>query len=308
MQQSEFRLPASDGVAIFVRSFLPERGPRAIVQISHGMAEHGARYGRLAAALSEHGIGAYAADHRGHGHTVISPDDLGHFADRDGWRKVVDDQRQLLDEIKSRHPGTPLFLMGHSMGSFIVRCLLPSVASALSGFILSGTAHEPLAMIQAARLLATAERARLGKRGKSALLRKLTFESYNKQVDHPRTDCDWLSRDPREVDAYVADPLCGFMCTTQLYSDMFGGMLDAFGAAALRGLPLKLPIYIMAGECDALNQRLAGIKRLHQALEAEHLSDVTLRVYPGARHELLNETNRDEVTRDLIDWLEARLS
>jgi len=308
MQQSEFRLPAPDGMAIFVRGFLPEPAPRAVVQIAHGMAEHGARYARLAAALAKHGIGTYAADHRGHGHSVVSPDDLGHFADRDGWRKVLDDQRMLLDEIKSRHPRTPLFLMGHSMGSFITRCMLPTVARELSGFIISGTGHQPLPLVQLARVVATAERARLGKRGKSALLRMLTFDAYNKQVENPRTDSDWLSRDPREVDAYLSDPLCGFMCTTQLYRDMFGGMLTAFGPEALHAVPKTLPVYIMAGECDGVNQRLAGIRRLHLALEAEGIKELTLRVYPGARHELLNETNRDEVTRDLIGWLEARLS
>jgi alpha-beta hydrolase superfamily lysophospholipase len=221
---------------------------------------------------------------------------------------VVDDQRQLFDEIESRHPRTPVFLMGHSMGSFVTRCMLPSVARSLAGFVLSGTAHEPLAKLLSARLLAAAERARLGRRGRSPLLRALTFDAYNKQVDHPRTDCDWLSRDPREVDAYVADPRCGFMCSVQLYHDMFGGMIEAFGASALRGLPKKLPIYIMAGEHDALNQRLAGIRRMHRAMEAEGLREITLRVYPGARHELLNETNREEVTRDLLGWLEARLT
>ncbi|MET0341612.1 MAG: alpha/beta hydrolase [Polyangiales bacterium] len=307
MQQSEFRLPASDGVAVFVRSFLPDGAPRAIVQIAHGMAEHGARYARFAAALAERGLGAYVADHRGHGHTAASPDELGHFADHDGWRKVLDDQRLVLDEVKSRHAQVPVFLMGHSMGSFIVRDLLPQVARQLAGLVVSATTHEPLPLVRAARAIALVERTRLGRRGKSKVLRALTFDQYNRRVDHPRTEFDWLSRDPAEVDAYAADPLCGFMCSAQLYRDMFGGMLRAFGPDALRGVPKTLPVYILAGECDGLNNRLAGIRRFHQALESAAMSALTLRVYPGARHELLNETNRDEVTRDLVGWLEARL-
>lgn len=308
MQQSEFRLPAPDGVAVFVRSFLPDTSPRGIVQIAHGMAEHGARYARFAAALAARGLGAYVADHRGHGHTALRPDELGHFADHEGWRKVLHDQRLVFEEVKSRHPGTPVFLMGHSMGSFIARCLLPTLARELAGFVASGTTHEPLPLIRTARGIALAERMRLGRTGKSKLLRMMTFDQYNRQVDHPRTEFDWLTRDPHEVDLYAADPLCGFLCSAQLYRDMFGGMLDAFGPDALRGVPKTLPIYILAGECDGLNNRLAGIRRYHQALEAAGMSALTLRVYPGARHELLNETNREEVTRDLVGWLEARLA
>ena len=278
MEQSEFRLPAADGVAIFVRSFLPEGAPRAIVQIAHGMAEHGARYARFAAALAARGIGTYVADHRGHGHTAASPDELGHFADHDGWKKVLRDQRLVLEEAKSRHPNTPLFLMGHSLGSFIVRSLLPQVARDLTGLVISATTHEPLPLVQAARGLAIVERVRLGRRGKSKLLRLLTFDNYNRQVDHPRTAFDWLSRDPSEVDAYAADPLCGFMCSAQLYRDMFGGLLDAFGPDALRAVPKTLPIYILAGECDGVNGHLAGIRRYHQALEAAGMASLTLRV------------------------------
>ncbi|MDB4987982.1 MAG: alpha/beta hydrolase [Myxococcaceae bacterium] len=313
MQESDFRLPASypggDNTAIFVRAFLPEgRAPRAIVQIAHGMAEHSARYARFAQALTEHGYGAYIADHRGHGQTVTRREDLGHFADDDGWEKVVSDQVSLLSEIESRHPGTPVFLMGHSMGSYVARSAALRVAPDLSGLILSGSSHDSPVAIRAARLVAAAERLRLGKCGKSALLRKLTFESFNKQIDDPRTTCDWLSRDKFEVDKYIADPLCGFESTTQLFWDMFGGMIEVFTQDNLDKLPKQLPIYILAGEHDPLNNKLAAIKKLHKALEAAGLKNITLRVYQEARHELLNETNRDEVTHDLIQWLDERMA
>ena len=307
MEPRDFRMPAADGTAIFVRSFLPEKAPRAIVQIAHGMAEHGGRYARLAEALCAHGYGAYASDHRGHGQTARGREELGHFADEDGWNKVVSDQVALLAELASRHPGVPAFLLGHSMGSYVARSTALRVGDQLAGLILSATSHDRPIVVQAARLLAAAERARLGKRGKSKLLRKLTFEAFNKRIDDPRTTCDWLSRDPFEVDKYLADPLCGFDCSAQLYWDMFGGMAEIFSPAQLKKLPQRLPVYVLAGEKDALNNDLAGIKKLHAALELAGLEQVTVRIYPGARHELLNETNRDEVTRELIAWLDERM-
>ena len=303
---SEFRLPVADGTAIFVRSFLPERPPRAIVQISHGMAEHCARYARFAAFLNEHGYGAYANDHRGHGKTVTNSEDLGHFADEDGWNKVVSDQVEILSEIASRHPNVPIFLMGHSMGSYIVRSAATRCGSRLAGLILSGTSHEHAGLYKTYRLAAAAERARLGKRGKSALLRKLSFESFNKQIPNARTDCDWLSRDEAEVDKYKADPLCGFECSTQLWWDLFGGLAEIYSAASVAKLPKLLPIYVTVGERDPLNNRLSAIRKLQAAFENAELGDVTLRVYQGARHEVLNETNRDEVMRDLVAWLDER--
>jgi alpha-beta hydrolase superfamily lysophospholipase len=330
MQQSDFRLQASypggDGSSIFVRSFLPGGAagtappppsartpegvlrPRAIVQIVHGMAEHGARYARFAQALMEHGYGAYIADQRGHGQTVTRREDLGHFADEDGWEKVVSDQVALLSEIESRHPGTPVFLMGHSMGSYVARSTALRVAPDLSGLILSGTSHDAPIAMRAARMLANTERLRLGKRGKSALLRSMTFGAFNKKFSDPRTPCDWLSRDNFEVDKYIADPLCGFESSTQLFSDMFGGMIEIFTQENLEKLPKQLPIYILSGELDPLNGKLVAIKKLHKALETAGIANVTLRVYQEARHELLNETNRDEVTHDLIQWLDERLS
>lgn len=309
MHESDFRLPAADGAAIFVRSFLPDgSAPRAVVQIAHGMAEHGARYARFAQALTERGYGAYAADHRGHGHTAQTPEDLGHFADEGGWDKVLSDQLLLLDEIRSRHPGAPVFLMGHSMGSYVARGLSLRAGARLAGLILSSTSQDSPLLVRTARLLARFERARLGRRGKSRLLRKLTFDSFNATIPNARTSFDWLSRDASEVDKYIADPLCGFESSAQLYWDMFGGMLEIFDDQSLAKLPKQLPLYILAGENDPMNHKLAAIKKLHQALEAAGLTELTLRIYQGARHELLNETNRDEVTRELLGWLDQRLA
>lgn len=307
MQENDFRLPARDGTPLFVRAFLPEREPRAIVQISHGMAEHSARYARLAGALRARGFGVYASDHRGHGQTAPARDQLGFFASEDGWAKVVDDQIAVLDEVKSRHRGVPVFLYGHSMGSYIARGLAWRRGDAISGLLLSGTTHDRPSAYLAPRLIVAAERLRLGKHGKSALIAKLTFDAFNKTIPNPRTSCDWLSRDPAEVDKYVADPLCGFHCSTQLWWDLLGGLSEICTPSNLARMPKTLPVYVMAGEYDPVNGRLSGIRKLHRALEEARIESVTVRVYQGARHELVNETNRDEVTREFIAWLDERL-
>jgi alpha-beta hydrolase superfamily lysophospholipase len=272
------------------------------------MAEHSARYARLAEALCEHGFGVYASDHRGHGRTAQKPEDLGIFAESDGWRKVVADQITLLDELKSRHPGLPIFLLGHSMGSYIARGVASRRGDALSGLLLSGTTHDRPLAYQAPRLIVAAERARLGMRGASPVISKLTFESFNARFPTPRTDCDWLSRDPAEVDKYVQDPLCGFDCSTQLWWDVLGGLAEICTPAMIARIPKSLPIYVMAGEFDGVNSRLAGIRKLRRAFETAALKSVTVRVYPGARHELFNEINRDEITRDMITWLEQQVA
>jgi alpha-beta hydrolase superfamily lysophospholipase len=308
MKTSEFRLPAKDGTPLFVRAFLPDQQPKALVQIVHGMAEHSARYARPARALTEHGYAVYADDHRGHGKTATRREELGHFADEGGWELVVGDQLGLLEELKSRHPDLPVFLFGHSLGSYIARAAAIRASSAWAGLILSGTSHDFPFRYHPYRVCAWIESVRLGKRGKSPLLRTLSFESFNAKFEDPRTTADWLSRDEAEVDKYVADPLCGFESSAQLWHDVFSGLIEICSPRNIAKLPHDLPIYIMAGALDPLNGRLSAIRKLHHALEAAGMADVTVRAYEGARHELFNETNRDEVTRELIEWLDQRLA
>jgi alpha-beta hydrolase superfamily lysophospholipase len=306
MKESEFRLPAKDGTPLFVRAFLPERPPKAVVQIVHGMAEHSARYRRPARALVEHAYAVYADDHRGHGKTAQRREDLGHFADEGGWELVIADQLELLDEIKSRHPGLPVFLLGHSLGSYIARAAAIRNGEDWAGMVLSGTSHDFLFRHHPYRVCARIETLRLGKRGKSPLLRALSFDAFNAKFEEPRTGADWLSRDAAEVDKYIADPLCGFECSAQLWYDAFTGLLEICAPKHIAQMPHDLPIYIMAGTLDPLNGRLSAIRRLQRALEQAGMTDVTVRAYEGARHELFNETNREEVTRDLISWLDQR--
>jgi alpha-beta hydrolase superfamily lysophospholipase len=302
MQSSSFRLETSDGVSLFVYRWLPETPPKAVVQIVHGWAEHAARYARLAEALCREGFAVYADDHRGHGRTARTPAKLGYFADRDGWKKIVDDLWQLHQRIRSEHPHTPLVILGHSLGSFLVQQFISEHGDSIVAAVLSGSNGKPPATAGLGRLLALWERLWRGRHGKSHLLQSLFFGAFNKPFEPARTAFDWLSRDTAEVDKYVADPLCGFDSQVQLFIDILEGVAEIAQPARQARIPKTLPIYIFRGSQDPVG---ANIKQLLAAYRAAGLAAVTYKEYPDARHETLNEINRDEVTKDLIAWLKG---
>ncbi len=301
MPGSEFVFQAEDGVQLLGRRWLPDGAPRAVVQIAHGLAEHSARYTRLASALNAAGYAVYAVDFRGHGPSCPAAD-LGHFADRDGWVKVVGDLWTFNRLIASEQPERPIVFFGHSLGSFIGRGFVAEHSEALAGVAYSGSNGKAPPIAALGRLIARAERLRLGKRGKSALIFKMWFGDFNKPFEPARTAFDWLSRDPAEVDAYVADPLCGFPFSTQLAIDVLDALPGLANPASLAPIRKDLPIYVFSGEKDPVG---ANIQGLIDALEAAGFTRLTTRIYPGARHETLNETNRNEVLRDLIAWLDG---
>jgi alpha-beta hydrolase superfamily lysophospholipase len=301
MPGSEFDFRADDGQTVLARRWLPEGPPRAIVQIAHGLAEHSARYARLAAALNSAGYAAYANDHRGHG-PKAAPADLGHFADEGGWDKVVGDLWTFNRLIAAELPGTPIIFLGHSLGSFLGRGFIAKHSDALAGVALSGSNGKPPAIATLGRLIAREERLRLGKRGKSDPILQMWFGEFNKPFKPARTAFDWLSRDEKEVDAFVADPLCGFPFTTQLAIDVLDALPHVTSRKSLAAIRKDLPVYVFSGERDPVG---ANIKGLIQDLKAAGFTELTTRIYPGARHETLNELNRDEITRDFIVWLDG---
>lgn len=305
MEATSFTLRAADGVEVFARRWAPEAAPKAAVQIAHGLAEHGARYARLADALTGAGYVVYAGDHRGHGRTAARADDLGFFAARDGWAKVVGDLWQVTRRIAGEHPDRPIVLIGHSMGSSLAQHLMSAHGDAFAGVVLSGTGGKPSALAAAGRLIARLERWRLGARGHSDLLQAFSFGAFNKPFAPARTPFDWLSRDPAEVDKYAADPLCGFPAAVQLWIDLLDALGDVTSAARQARIPKRLPIYVIAGSEDPVGGNTRSVQQLLDAYRGLGLERVTHRFYDGARHELFNETNRDEVTRDLVQWLDG---
>ena len=305
MQTSTFTLETADGVPVHVYRWLPDEGTevRGVVQVAHGLAEHAGRYGRLAAELTANGYAVYADDHRGHGETASSEEDLGFFAEERGWAKVLDDLHRLTLTIRDEHPGVPVVLLGHSMGSFLAQQYAGTFVGALDGLVLSGSDGPAGALAEAGAVVARAERRRLGPRGRSQLLNTMSFGAYNKAFQPARTEFDWLSRDSDEVDAYVADPRCGFVATTQLWMDLLAG-LRALKLPEVRArIRRDLPLYVFSGAADPVGGE-RGVRRLVEQYEGMGLTDVEHRVYPEGRHEMLNEVNRGEVVADLVRWLD----
>ncbi len=306
MNHTTFWLTANDHSRLYVNQWLPDTPPKALIMVSHGMAEHGGRYARLAEALCGAGYGVFALDQRGHGRTA-DEGTLGLFAERDGWNKVVGDLASLNQHIGQQLPGVPIILLGHSMGSYIAQAYLLHHSASLHGAILSGSNFQPVALYRAARLIARAERLRQGLRGRSALIEFLSFGSFNKAFKPNRTAFDWLSRDPDEVDRYRHDPLCGFRCTNQLWIDLLGGLQQISKASNLAQIDPGLPILVIGGECDPVSEG-KRLKSLAHALREAGCQNLQLNIYPQARHEVFNETNRDEVTADVLTWLDQALT
>jgi len=309
MRTSSFEWIADDGKAIFVNVFSPDEGTpvRGLVHISHGMSEHAARYARVGEALTARGLEVHAHDHRGHGRTATSDDDLGYFGPGDGWGRVVADLRGVMARGRAMHPGLKQALIGHSMGSLITQSALPEEGKNLAAVVLSGTNGPPTMLARAGVLVAKAERARLGERGRSKVIQAMTFDDFNKSFGPNRTAYDWLSRDEAEVDKYAADPRCGFPATTTLWTQLLSAMPTFTKPENLARIPRDLPIYVVAGSEDPVHERTKNLRGLLAAYARAGIADVTYRAYAGARHEVFNETNRDEVLREMADWLEKKL-
>jgi alpha-beta hydrolase superfamily lysophospholipase len=306
MQESTFTLDRG-AAQVFVYRWLPDAGvtPRGVVQISHGMAEHAARYRRFAEALTAAGFAVYAHDHRGHGRTAGDVSKRGHFADHDGWRAVLDDLYAVTTRAADEHPGVACVLFAHSMGSFMAQQAMFERASLWKGVALSASTSgvaNPLAPI--GRVIARVERLRVGASRPSKLLTKLSFGEFNKGFRPARTEYDWLSRDPGEVDKYIADEWCGFDVSTQLWIDLLDALPTLADTNNLARVPKDLPVYVLAGTRDPVTGNLKGLQQLVDAYQAVGLRDITWKTYEGGRHEMLNETNRADVERDFITWLE----
>jgi alpha-beta hydrolase superfamily lysophospholipase len=290
MPVSELSYKSADGTQIVAYKWEPEddRGPLAAVQLTHGMGEHAQRYDHVARALNEDRFVVYAQDHRGHGASA-DPDAYGDLGEG-GWNALVDDIGLLSAKIRADHPDLPLILLGHSMGSYAVQQYLLDHSAEVDGAVLTGTA--------AIDLLEPA----------LDLDQPLDLTVFNAPFQPARTDYDWLSRDEAVVDAYIADPGSGFGIDVESAKAMFLGARRLADPAQVAAMRSDLPVYIAVGEADPVNGGLTLLTPLTDRYQAAGLTDVTVRVYPGARHEILNETNRDEVIAELNSWLDRVLT
>ncbi|QKV95926.1 alpha/beta hydrolase [Streptomyces sp. NA02950] len=301
-------LPTPDGARIATYTWLPEgRAPRAIVQIAHGAAEHAQRYDRFARFLSGHGYAVVASDHRGHGATAASTGGLGVAGEEgDSWRAIVSDLRAIGDRARAEHPGLPLVLFGHSMGSMLARDCAQEYGAELAGLVLSGTFRAlPGAEIEDAMARIGEEVATGGRTALSTFTPSL-FASFNDPYEFG-TGFEWLSRDAAEVAAYAADDLCGFPFSAGLALDWVRAVRKINDPRQQARIPADLPVHLAVGTEDPCNQRMTLVYELLEDFRYIGTRDLSWRGYHGARHEILNETNRDEVQADLLGWLEKHI-
>jgi alpha-beta hydrolase superfamily lysophospholipase len=289
--------------ATLAMRFSPATSPgKAIVQISHGLAEHCLRYGRFAQHLNKHGFHVYAHDHRGHGYTKAEGVPFGRFAERDGMRLVLEDMDTINATARARHPGLPLVLFGHSMGGLIgLNYVLGYQTKVDAAAIWNANFSAGIAGRLAQGIL-RAERMLLGSDVPSMLLPKLTFQAWERGIKDARTPFDWLSRDPDEVDAYVADPLCGWDASVSMWRDVFGFTFAGADDRALAEVRRDLPFNLAGGGEDPATAKGSAVKDLGKRMQRLRFTDVTSKVYADTRHEGLNEINRDVIMGDFTDW------
>lgn len=293
--------PSATGTGnINALKYIPEGEPKGILQIAHGMAEHIMRYADFAKYLNENSIVVVGNDHAGHGGSMKDSSHEGFFASEDGWNLAVEDMHRLYETVSKEYPGLPYILMGHSMGSVMARSYSMRYHNEMDGFIFSGTnGKNPLLPI--AKLLAKREIKKHGAKGKSALLNKMSFGSYNKQFKDAKTDYDWLSRDEEQVRLYDDDELCGFVFSAAGYRDLFYGVDETSRKGWAEKVDDK-PILLIAGDRDPVGGNGKGVSWVCEQLKSAK-KEVYLKLYPDGRHEMLNETNKQEVYGDIMDFI-----
>ena len=304
MKSKQFQHPLVGGGYAHIHRWLPDGEVRAVVQVVHGMAEHGGRYARLAKVLTAAGYAVVAQDLPGHGRSVPSAPHLGHVADRDGWRITLGAINSVREWIKHELHDPPIFMLGHSMGSFLLQQDVVEHGHKIVGAIFSASSGDLGPLRGVGLNLLRVEALWKGLRHRSALAERLSFKEFNKQFKPNRTEFDWLSRDEAEVDQYIKDELCGFRCSCALWMDLLRACGQLSNPERVSKIPKDLPILIINGSRDAATRGEHGPRALETHYRTANLNDVMLRIYPEARHELLNETCRDEVTRDVLSWLE----
>ena len=279
----------------------PEESPKAVVQIVHGIAEFIERYDEFAAYLNGLGFLVVAEDHMGHGQSVGENGIQGYF--HGGWFTAVEDTMTLLRETQAAYPDIPYVLFGHSMGSFMARTILCKYPdSGISAAVICGTGW-PAALLPPVTRFIEAVCRKDGEDKPSAFLENLVFGSYNRRVEHPRTAYDWLSRDAKIVDAYIAHPMCGFTPTAGLLREMMKGLTYIEKPAHLKAMKKDLPVFFVAGGDDPVGSYGKGVKRTVNEFKKAGMTDVSCRIYPLCRHEILNEINRQEIFEDIGGWI-----
>lgn len=292
---------------IHARMCVPDAEPRAIVQIIHGIAEYIDRYDEFMSFLADNGIIAVGTDHLGHGKSIESEEQTGFFAYDNGWDYAVRDEEVLRLAMHENYPELPIIVFGHSMGSFMARTLLIRYPDAFNAAIISGTGNQGAALVNGGLFMGNLVTGLKGAHHYSKFLNNLAFGNYNKMYDNPKTEYDWLSRDEANVQKYIDDPLCGFIPSCSLFRDMMTGVKFITNKKNLTAMNKDMPVYFMSGDMDPVGECGKGVQKAYNNFLEAGMKDVSIKLYPGGRHEMLNEINKDEVYTDILTWLGSKI-
>lgn len=310
MVKEEFYFDSRDGKSrIHAVRYSPdrERQVRCVFQIVHGMAEYAERYEEFAEYLTAEGYVVTGEDHLGHGRSVTESGKYGYFCEQDPATVLVRDVHRLKKMTQELYPDVPYVIMGHSMGSFITRNYMCRYGTGIAGAVVMGTGMQPLPVLYMAKALVKLQKLFCGPEHVSRFIDKLAFGAYNKKIHNPETDWDWLSRDSHRVRQYMEDPLCGFTFTVNGFGTLFELISRIYKRKNLRKMPPELPVFLISGDGDPVGSYGRGVERTCDSLTCAGIENITMKLYPGGRHELLNETNRREVMKDIRDWVENEI-
>lgn len=310
VNMTHFTFPSADGrTPLHAIEWVDDtQTPVAVLQLTHGVSEYIQRYDGLARYLAERGFLVVGHDHLGHGRSIDAAGTSIYFCDNNGWNTAVDDVRGLQLLTKSKYPDLPYFLLGHSMGSFITRTFLIRYAGAVDGAIVMGSGWQGAAKLAGGRLVANLAAKRLGRRATSDFVNNLAFGGYNKPFAPNFTDFDWIASDRAAVNAYAMDPLCGQRATVGLFQDMLGGIHFNQQPENLKKMDMDTPILFISGGDDPVGDMGKGVQLSHDAFRAAGVKDCSLLLYPGLRHEILNEPqSQQQIYADILQWLQKYL-
>ncbi|WOW67989.1 alpha/beta hydrolase [Clostridioides difficile] len=308
MKCTNFTFKGEEGLDIYTYKWEDEniKKPKAVIQIAHGMAETAQRYETFAKVLTKNGYIVYTNDHRGHGKTAKIIENVGHLAEKEGFRCLVEDMYTLTNIIKKENEDLPIYLFGHSMGSFASQRYIMDYSNNLSGLILCGSNGKQGIILNLAHLIINREIKKYGRRSKSNKINNLIFGGEIIRRNE-KTKFDWLSRDKEQVEKYINDPFCGVVCSCGFFYDLVQGLKEIEDKENLKKVPLDIPIYIISGDKDPIGKNGKGVLRLRDRYIKLGVKDVTCKLYKDGRHELLNEINREEVFEDIICWLNNKI-
>ncbi|MGE9940677.1 alpha/beta fold hydrolase [Bariatricus sp. SGI.161] len=304
--KKEFCYPSRDGVTqIHAVEWIPEGEVKGVLQICHGMVEYINRYHDFAEYMCERGYYVTGHDHLGHGKSIRNEEDYGYFEEKKGNQFVIGDIQKLREMTTEKYPDVPYYMLGHSMGSFLLRQYLTMYGKGLSGAIIMGTGYQGGAVLNMGQLVCRVIAAFKGWRYRSRFVDKLSFGSYNKRFEPGETSKDWITSDKDHRQKYVNDPLCSFMFTLGGYYQMFEGMKVLTRKESMERIPKDLPVLFVAGADDPVGAFGKGVEKVYKKYKTAGMQQVSMHLYEGDRHEILNETDREQVYEDLYQWIES---